>query len=119
VVVVGVDEHGETIMQKPGNLPGTGERGGKNGMPDTDFALSYPHITEYLITSQWDDGTNRRPSSLSFFVEQGVVKLSLYDKACERSLFVSAESLLGALKTMEAALATSSIPWVAWKKPRK
>lgn len=119
VEVIGINEKGEAIVQKPGNLGGSDGRGGKNGMPDEDFAERYPRITEYLVTSAWDDGSHRKTSSLSLFVEQGVVKLALYDKELGRTLFVAAESFQGGLDVMEVMLAATNVPWVSWRKVKK
>jgi hypothetical protein len=118
VVVTGV-HNGELEMRKPDRSGETESSNGKAAMPDEEFAAEYPTITEYLTTTSWDDGTARKPSTISLFVEQGVVKLALNDRAYERTLFVSGESLRSALVTMDAALAAASIPWVAWKGKRK
>jgi hypothetical protein len=103
-------------MQRPDKSKVSDGAGSRGGCPDERFASEYPSVTEFLTLDKYDDGTARKRSSISLFVEQGVVKLALYDKDGERSLFTSAESLPGALSNLEAALNSKAPPWVGWRK---
>lgn len=106
-------------MKKP-------ERKGKSHdtrvpMPDESFARAYPTIADYLCSVRWEDGSPRVPSTLSVFVQDGSIKVSVNDKDQDRGLYVSAESLEEALALAERALQLDNPPWRSysgkgWKK---
>lgn len=106
-------------MKRPEELHEGHSRGAKNSMPDEYFASEFPTITEYLVTSQWDDGSSRTPSTATIRVEQGVVKVCLNDHDQRRSLFAAGGTLTEALHNLDAALNVSPISWKSWPPDRK
>lgn len=88
---------------------------GSMGFPDDEFAALYPTVVDYLVSSKYDDGSPRNRSSVSLFVEDNCVKLSLNDKDTRRTLYVASQSVDEAFKVLEAALCVDNPPWRAWK----
>lgn len=88
---------------------------GSMGFPDDEFAALYPAVVDYLVSSKYDDGSPRNRSSVSLFVEDNCVKLSLNDKDTRRTLYVASQSVDEAFKVLEAALCVDNPPWRAWK----
>jgi len=86
---------------------------------DPKFAAAYPMLTEHLADTTWDDGSTRVPSTITLFLEDGLVKLALNDRDSERSLYRSGETLQEALRAIEKALSSSGADWRAWKGRRK
>lgn len=88
-----------------------------NGRPCTDTWLctNAKLIVEHLTEAVWDDGKPRVTSTLTVFVEDGCLKVSLNDRDQCRSLYASAESVQGAIKAIEEALATGATDWRAWR----
>jgi len=117
--VSNVTAEGVCVMKKP-------ERAGKSRdtrlpMPDDEFAAAYPTITDYLCSIRWDDGSPRVASTLTVFLQDGGIKISVNDKDGDRGLFVTAESLREALALAERALQADNPPWRSypggkWKK---
>jgi len=101
------------IMKKPDTS--VAFPGGSVGFPDDEFAALYPTVVDYLVSSKYDDGSARSRSSVSLFVEDGCVKLSLNDKDTRRTLYVASQSVDEAFKTLEAALQVDNPPWRSWK----
>lgn len=86
---------------------------------DEQFIKKFPTVYEYLVTSKWDDGSERESSTLSVFVEDGMLKIALNDRDQHRSLYVSAETLQGALAALEKAVSGSMPEWRSWGKRGK
>jgi len=70
-----------------------------------------PAIWEYLVSERWEDGTARRTSTMTIFVEEGRVKLCLNDRQGQRSLWVSGATLLDALDALEGHLEQGTGDW--------
>jgi hypothetical protein len=92
---------------------------GRTPMPDEEFAHAYPYLTEHLCNEKYDDGSKRQRSSVTLFCEDGSVKLSLNDRTESRSLYVSSDTLQGALALLESACCADAPPWRAWPGKRK
>lgn len=82
---------------------------------DPQFKRLYPLLFEYLTCDTWDDGTTRETSTLLLFVDAGVLKGCVNDRAMGRNLFVAAESLSGLLGAANEALGETSPGWRATK----
>lgn len=82
---------------------------------------SYPTLAEYLCDTAWEDGKPREVATLLVVTELGAWKACVNDRACARSLWVSAESFAGVLEATEAALCSLSPGWRQVKpySPRK
>ena len=78
---------------------------------DTSWVTSHPALWEYLTLERYSDGTEREPSMLCAFVEDGMVKLALQDRAEGRSLWVTAWSLPSALDALEGKLQAGDGEW--------
>jgi len=79
----------------------------------------FEQVSEYLVTTTWEDGTPREPSALSVSVSDGMLLLALNDKDLKQSIYTSAETLQDALKLLEDALRTSRASWRPWKQGKR
>jgi len=77
----------------------------------TDDWILYPTLMEYLTASSYEDGSARRPATLTVFCDQGQVKASVNDRDLDRVAFCTAETIEGLLVLLEDKLKTSSIEW--------
>jgi len=100
-------------MKKPTASAASGSAD-SNLMPDSKLRKSYPQVSDYLTMTKWDDGTARTPSTVTLFVEGGVLKAALNDREMKRSLYVTSMSLEGAIGLLEEALATDTADWRLW-----
>jgi hypothetical protein len=78
---------------------------------DSDFTAMLPNLCEYLITTQYEDGTTRQTSTLLIFVDEGVLKLCLNDREVGRTCFVTAETFEAALKALDSGLKDDTVDW--------
>lgn len=90
-----------------------------NAPPTDQFAVTAPGLMEYLTHDKYEDGTPRERSALSVFIEDGWYKLALNDKDLRRSLYVTAESLIEALKALERHLLADTGDWRSWSGGKK
>jgi len=98
-------------MKRPDN-PGTGA---SNTGPLTDpaFAKRCPALFAYLTDDMWEDGTDRETSTILIFVDGGVYKAWVNDRALARSLWVAGATIQGLLDTANEALASNETVWRA------
>lgn len=85
----------------------------------SDLSKRWPTLWEYLSSAKWDDGSVRETSTLMLLVDEGRLKGCLNDRALERSCWVAADSLMGLLESLEAALESGGTDWRARKEYRK
>jgi hypothetical protein len=105
-------------MKRPD--PATAEApGGPAQFPDDRWVKSMPLLCEYLASDAWDDGKPREQSTVSIKCQDGRVLAVLNDLEMRRSLYVSAETVEGALKALEKHLGSSLADWRAWKGPAR
>lgn len=78
---------------------------------DEEFASRYPSIVEYLFTAKWTDGSVRVTSTISLFADNDCLKLVLNDRDNNRSVFINATTVEGALVALEEALANDTADW--------
>ena len=107
----------EHQVKKPTQEPQ--KTAGAVSLSDTSFSNKHPHITEYLCTEKWEDGTARDPSALSISVREGYMSLALNDKDLKQSLYTQAETLAEALKLMEGCLKDGTGVWRPWKAGKR
>jgi len=94
-----------------------------NGLPnirmldDEHFRQSFPALSEYLTLDYWDDGTQRRTSTLLVFCEEGVWKGCLNDRENERSCWATAETHDELLKALNERLANGTSEWRRSDRP--
>jgi hypothetical protein len=72
---------------------------------------AFPTLHAYLADTTWETGEERETATLTLFVEEGVFKACLNDRASGRSAWVSGHAFQALLKTLEAGLATDEIVW--------
>lgn len=78
---------------------------------DSKFESLYPCLYGMLTTAKWDDGDERRTSTLLFFVEEGTIKACLNDRALGCSAFFSGEAFGKLLEIIEEKLADGTADW--------
>lgn len=71
----------------------------------------FPALFEFLTVSRWEDGTPRATGTLLLFSDAGVFKFCLNDRDAGLALWVSSSCLLGALESLERALAEGTGEW--------
>lgn len=76
-----------------------------------EFERRFPNLYSYLFDTKWEDGTPRITSTITFFVERGILKVVLNDNDQWRSAFKSAPSLLEGLDMLEEGLLDESLDW--------
>jgi hypothetical protein len=113
--ICGFDALGGILMKKPSKSNAVGNSANRSA--DVEFRTQYPHVTEYLENTTYDDGSPRQPSALSLFVEDGNCKVALNDKDCQQSLYVTAQTFTECLCLLEECLATNRVVWRPWKRP--
>jgi hypothetical protein len=74
-----------------------------------------------MTADTYPEGGDRKTSSLSVFFDSGLLKLSMNDRDVNKSLYVTADGLLDALDSMEAALRDGSAVWRknSWQNGKK
>ena len=83
--------------------------GGSHGTPgDPRFKEDYPTLWEMLTCVRWEDGAARETSTLMVFVEGSMWKVQLRDRALQRALWRSGDSLDDCLIEIEGAVSQQS-----------
>lgn len=96
-------------MKKPSALlPGVN---GVSPVADAVFLKAYPQVFAYLADTAWEDGSSRETATLTVFVEEGVFKACLNDRATGRSGWVSGATFTGVLKSLESGLVSDDLAW--------
>lgn len=93
--------------------PKPGERTGpvEAVFNDADFKASYPHLTDHLVGTRYEDGSSRVTSTLLIFCDSSVLRVCLNDRDNNRSVFFTGETVEVALTAAENALAENSVEW--------
>lgn len=89
-------------------------RSGKRGparCADPEFAKRWPAIHSFLTDMDGEKGQIRLTSSLTLFTDSGQFKCFFNDKELGASFCLSADTALGALDAVEAALVSGKAPW--------
>lgn len=76
-----------------------------------DFASAFPALHEYLTFTTYPDGGERQTSTLLFFLEEGLWKLCLCDRASDRTLWASGDAIEDCLLTVEGQLQEGRAAW--------
>lgn len=104
-------------MKRPENLAGTSAETAE--FPDDLWKKTLPLIVEYLTATKYDDGTERKLSSISIKEQDGSVLVALNDADLDRGLYRTGKTVVDALKAIEKALATDSADWRVWKREQR
>lgn len=75
------------------------------------FQENYPALWEYLAFGVWEDGSVRQKATLLAVYEDGLVKLCLHDRACERVMWVASDCWYDALQACNRALTDGTAEW--------
>lgn len=78
---------------------------------ESEFATLHPSLWEYLSCEQWADGSARVPASLLIFVEGGLLKACVNDRALERTGWATGPTLEAVLASLDAGIASDGIEW--------
>lgn len=70
-----------------------------------------PAVVEYLTAVCYPDGSNRERSTISVFIEDGVVKVCLSDRDQARTLWRSGVSVEDALMALESCVVDGTADW--------
>jgi len=76
-----------------------------------DLAAMHPALWEHLSETSWGSGKTRVTSTLMVFVEEGLVKLCLHDRALGRSCWLSGPTLTKVLVSLDLALQGDTVEW--------
>jgi len=105
---LGYDTGGRTVRRPvPGQVYGFKEA----PMLDEEFKKKFPHLLEWLTSTEYDDRKLRTTSTLLLFVENGVLKVCFNDRDNNRSVFVSNTTVEGALYDLDIGLANDTLEW--------
>jgi hypothetical protein len=75
------------------------------------LGVAYPAVWCELTCDHWEDGSARETSSLTLFLQEGLLKGCLRDRGNDRVTFVSGDSLERVLQALEDGLSTDSLDW--------
>jgi len=82
-----------------------------------DAATLCPNVWEYLSSESWDDGSPRQTSTLLIFVEEGLCKVCINDRALQRKAWMTGKTPDAAFVALDAALGAGNIEWRPDKAP--
>lgn len=84
--------------------------------PDEAFAGEYPALWEFVSVSTMPNGGKRTRSKLTLFLEGDQWKAALTDPDVEASAFVTADTFLDALRSLETQAQEDTLDWRRWWK---
>lgn len=96
-------------LKKPSALSGSPPQNG--AALDAAFTKTYPTLHAYLADTTWEDGEERETATVTLFVEEGLFKICLNDRALGRSAWLSGHTFTGLLKGLEAGLLSDELQW--------
>jgi hypothetical protein len=101
-------EESDVAMKRPdaGATPQSGQT-----LKDEVFEGFYPKLLAHLSETVWEDGKQRKPSTLLVMVENSRWKAFLHDRDGKRGFWISAESWEWLLEALEGAVDSSSTEW--------
>lgn len=101
-------EESDMAMKRPTNetAPSTGA-----SLKDEVFEGFYPKLLSHLSETVWEDGKQRKTSTMLLMVENGRWKAFFHDRDAKRGFWVTAESWEWLLESLEAAVESSSTEW--------
>ncbi len=76
-----------------------------------DFAVLYPVLWQYLTQSRWEDGTERKTSSVTMFYDAGQLKGVLKDRETSHALWAAGDGPESLFGVMEALLNDPTAVW--------
>lgn len=98
--------------------PQQGASGAYGTPDDPTISTGYPAIWEYLAEPAKDARGQLVAATLTLFLEDGLVKLCLNDRASGATAWASAGTLADAVAQMEDRLADGSVEWRRARTPQ-
>lgn len=89
-------------------------------LPADDWLIEHcPTVVEYLTSGKYPDGSIRDTSTLTFFVDEGMLKAALNDRDSQHTLYATAPTLQEALLSLEKRVNDANADWRPWKRKSK
>lgn len=79
--------------------------------PMESDSKKYPTLCEWLSAISYEDGGKRVPPSMTFFVDEGSLKVCLSDRDQGLVGFLTFTDLVGLWKALEERIAADDIDW--------
>lgn len=98
-----------SYLRKPGPVPGASGAGGP--IQPCPFWKDFPALWEYMSSGSYPDGSPRQTSSLTVFIEDGLIKLCLSDRDNSQTAWGASDEFEDALLGLEKALAGGVVQW--------
>jgi hypothetical protein len=76
-----------------------------------EFQKRWPALWEYLANGRWEDGSVRQRATLLFFLEDGLIKMCVTDRALERAMWCSSDDWDDLLDGCNRQLADDTAQW--------
>lgn len=89
----------------------SGAGGGVPVASDPDWLSLYPALHEFLTLASHDDGSVRRTSTITLFVDTGSWKAFLNERDSSCSLCASGPNIPDTLSALEVLLESENPPW--------
>jgi hypothetical protein len=86
---------------------------------DSRMAVMYPHLTSFLVTLSYSDGSPRQGGTLTTFFQDGVLKACLKDRDSGCIAFRSARTWEELLSGLDETVADPDSEWRADRGPRR
>lgn len=80
---------------------------------DAESVMAYPALVERLTSQEFEDGTKRKPDTLTLMAIDRGWRAVLNDKETGEALWVGADSLVGLLEALEVELCADEPNWKA------
>lgn len=80
---------------------------------DAESVLAYPALVERLTSQEFEDGSRRKPDTLTIMAIDRGWRCVLNDKETAEALWVGADSLVGLLEALEVELNADEPNWKA------
>lgn len=103
---------GEQMMGRLRKLdPSEREGAGPPRFNDADFRATYPALAEFMFDETYEDGSPRKPSSVTIFVSDGSLKAVLKDADNDRAMWAAGDSWPDLLLTLDCLLDSEDAVW--------
>ena len=96
------------LVRPTGNQAGSG---GGGVLAGSDATILFPNVWEYLTGLAWEDGSARQTSTLLVFVEDGMCKMCINDRALGRKAWATGPTPEAAITSLESCLASGAVEW--------
>jgi hypothetical protein len=83
---------------------------------DNDFQRDFPTLYQWLTETKWDDGKQRKTTTLMLTVDDGTLKAWVHDRDGRRSAWVSGTTLDSVLEAVDGRLQDNRMEWRSDKR---